>query len=311
LERSPFHVKEGTKLLPSIQLLLRTFEQLDPHKRRQKAITAKFLKALFLSTAANDIGFNDTAPAASAELAIASWFFAMRGCEFTKSPRKGKTKPIRAMDVTFRDKRQKLLNHRSGKLHTAEFVTVTFCDQKNGRKIDSRSQRRTKHPILCPVLRWASVISRLLRQGYSLTHEVFHLRSPQGKHYLITTDYFKNILRTACKILGGKDRFGFSPHEIGSKSIRSGAAMAFFLADVSVAKIMILGWWASDAFLDYIRPQVLEWTSHMSRHMAASDDFTDLSTDMHPRLLSDLRTRSNSHSFNGLSFVIPKFNLSH
>ena len=59
-------------------------------------------------------------------------------------------------------------------------------------------------------------------------------------------------------MFGGESFFGFHPHEIGNRSIRPGAAMALFLSDHSPAKIMILGRWKSDAFLDYIRPQVLE-----------------------------------------------------
>ena len=31
-----------------------------------------------------------------------------------------------------------------------------------------------------------------------------------------------------------------------------------------VAKIMILGKWYSEAFLDYIHPQVLEWKNQLS-----------------------------------------------
>jgi hypothetical protein len=66
-----------------------------------------------------------------------------------------------------------------------------------------------------------------------------------------------------CSIFRGFKTFGFHPREIGNKSIRSGAAMSLFLMDHSPAKIMILGHWSSDAFLVYIRPQVLEWTNNM------------------------------------------------
>jgi hypothetical protein len=77
-------------------------------------------------------------------------------------------------------------------------------------------------------------------------------------------------------MFGGKPTFGFHPHEIGNRSIRSGAAMALFLKDHSTAKIMILGRWSSDAFLAYIRPQVLEWTNNMSRDMISFDSFLDV-----------------------------------
>jgi hypothetical protein len=63
-----------------------------------------------------------------------------------------------------------------------------------------------------------------------------------------------------------------------NKSIRSGAAMVLFLQNVSSDQIMILGQWDSEAFLVYIRPQVLEWTNSMSKSMIAIDSFTDIST---------------------------------
>jgi hypothetical protein len=77
-------------------------------------------------------------------------------------------------------------------------------------------------------------------------------------------------------MFGGKLTFGLYPHEIGNWSIRSGAAMALFLKDHSTAKIMIFGRWSSDAFLVYIRPQVLEWTNNMPRDMISFNSFLDV-----------------------------------
>jgi hypothetical protein len=81
----------------------------------------------------------------------------------------------------------------------------------------------------------------------------------------------------SCDVFGGKEKFGFDPKkDIGNHSIQSGAAMALFLMDHHPTKIMILGRWKSEAFMDYIRPQVLEWTNLMSRDMLAFDSLTDL-----------------------------------
>ena len=64
----------------------------------------------------------------------------------------------------------------------------------------------------------------------------------------------------------------------------------------SVHKIMILGRWSSDAFLVYIRPQVLEWTTNMSSDMIQHDSFIDASTSR-KKPPSDPRTRQRL--FNG------------
>ncbi len=104
--------------------------------------------------------------------------------------------------------------------------------------------------------------------------------------------------------------FGFHPHKIGNRSIRSGAAMALFLKDHSTAKIMILGRWSSDAFLVYIRPQVLEWTNNMSRDMVSFDSFLDVGL-YDIACASDPRVRRRTVPLNGRTSAmpIPQFHL--
>ena len=97
-------------------------------------------------------------------------------------------------------------------------------------------------------------------------------------------------------MFGGEKTFGFHPHELGNRSIRSGAAMSLFLRDHSPAKIMILGRWKSDAFLVYIRPQVLEWTHSMSEEMTNFDNFLDISL---VDRTSPSRTRNQRNLLNG------------
>ena len=109
----------------------------------------------------------------------------------------------------------------------------------------------------------------------------------------ITSDELRWSLRSACTKGGGASTFGYSASEIGTRSIRSGAAMGLFLMNHPVAKIMILGRWSSDAFLDYIRPQVLEWTNQLSSDMIHNDSFFD-ATDSTKVSSSDPRTRTKA-----------------
>jgi hypothetical protein len=109
--------------------------------------------------------------------------------------------------------------------------------------------------------------------------------------------------------MGGSATFSFEATEIGTKSLRSDAAMALFLMDYSTARIMILGRWSSDAFLVYIRPQVLEWTNNMSNDMIHNDSFFD-ATDVPQADTDDPRTR-RSLSFNGDRPIFPRLHLSH
>ena len=77
-------------------------------------------------------------------------------------------------------------------------------------------------------------------------------------------------------MFGKENGYGIEEHKLGTRSIQSGAAMAFFLMDHSTDKIMILGQWKSKAFMVYIRPQVLEWTNIMAEDMARAGDFRNL-----------------------------------
>ena len=52
--------------------------------------------------------------------------------------------------------------------------------------------------------------------------------------------------------------------------------MALYLNDHSLDKIMILGRWKSKAFLDYIRPQVVQWTRLFSNDMIPFNNFFEL-----------------------------------
>ena len=52
--------------------------------------------------------------------------------------------------------------------------------------------------------------------------------------------------------------------------------MSLFMTNHSAERIKILGRWSSDAFLAYIRPQVLEWTNTMAGDMTKVKSFMDL-----------------------------------
>jgi hypothetical protein len=143
--------------------------------------------------------------------------------------------------------------------------------------MDKRTQRRTTDPILCPVKRAASLVECILchvpNHSAATTINTVHL---QGATLTLTGQFLHHRLRATCSTYGGKAEFGFDAHEIGTKSIRSGAAMSLFLMNNSSDPIMLLGRWLSKNFLAYIRPQVLEWTNNMSMDMTQADSFLDI-----------------------------------
>ena len=54
----------------------------------------------------------------------------------------------------------------------------------------------------------------------------------------------------------GEERLGFSHKEVGTHSLWSGFSMELFLEKLYLEKIVIVGLWASSAFMRYIRIQV-------------------------------------------------------
>ena len=88
------------------------------------------------------------------------------------------------------------------------------------------------------------------------------------------------LIRESCEFHDGENRYGIKASELGTRSIRSGAAMALAIqGDTSDKKIMMLGRWKSTAFLNYIRPQVLEWAGDTAEQMAKTKSFLDVGND--------------------------------
>jgi hypothetical protein len=71
----------------------------------------------------------------------------------------------------------------------------------------------------------------------------------------------------------GETKLGILRSEIRTQSIRSGAAMAMYLADVPIFSIMLIGRWLSAAFLKYIRKQVQEFSKGISSKMLEVQSF--------------------------------------
>ena len=248
----------------------------SPNKNQQRAITPRFLKKLLSRSAS---GINNDPEEHAADLIAGGFFFAMRSCEYSKPSVPGKTKPIRLGGVRFYSKSGSLLQHDNPRLQSrAQFVWILFEDQKNGDRFDSRTQSKSGHSQLCPVLCFARAVLRVRLFVPSANNNTLlcAIHNSRRRSHFITNDFTLKLIRQTCDLWGGRRVFGFSSKHIGNRSIRSGAAMSLFLMNHSSDKIMILGRWKSDAFLDYIRPQVIEWTSCFARDMVSFDTFFQL-----------------------------------
>ena len=248
----------------------------SPNPKSQKAVTPDLLRCMAVFTSVHVRNNEDDH---TGDLLIGGFFFAMRSCEICKTSVPGRTVMVRLGGVTFFDKvRVEIHQDNPNLLELSFHVRVLFEDQKNRMKMDTRSQKKTGDPVLCPVLRLGRAVKRVRKFVGNANDEtpLCAINCRRGKARFITQRKSLIFIRKVCFIFGGKTRFGFHSGELGNRSIRSGAAMALFLKDHSVDKIMLLGRWKSRAFLVYIRPQIVEWTNLFSRDMVSFNNFFEL-----------------------------------
>jgi hypothetical protein len=215
---------------------------------------------------------NTPAEIAAADLAMGAFFFACRSCEYTKVTGPRRTKPIRVGDVQFR-KGKAFLLHDSPDLDSADTVSVLFRDQKNRAKFQTRTAWTTTNSTANPVAAWAKIVRRVR----ALPHcqeatEVFNFCDAAGAIAVVTSEALLIQLRETVAFLG-VGALGYTPAEIGTHSIRSGAAMALVLSGHAAWRIMLQGRWKSSAFLVYIREQVQAFSRGVSNRMIENPDF--------------------------------------
>ena len=97
---SPLHIPGSTHMRPTVRSLLKAFDNVDAPKKQQRAMTPKLLRAMFEVSGAGVGVTKDSTMAATAEIAIVAYFFAMRSCEITSTPAPGRTKIIHLRGVT-------------------------------------------------------------------------------------------------------------------------------------------------------------------------------------------------------------------
>ena len=156
--------------------------------------------------------------------------------------------------------------HSHPLLDRAEVVSITFRKQKKDEKYDTVNQLASGDAVLCPLQAWAALVRRI--RGYPGSSDDTPVSTVlvNGQITQVTSKILVVALEGAIEAVG-RDRIGIQKGEVGTHSIRSGAAMAMYLGEVPVYTIMMLGRWSSDAFLRYIRKQVEQFSHNVSKKM--------------------------------------------
>ena len=84
----------------------------------------------------------------------------------------------------------------------------------------------------------------------------------------------------------GEVKLGIKKEDVYTHLIRSGAAMAMYLGECSIFIIMLIGCWSSDAFLMYIRKQVMEFSQNVVKRMLSCQNFRHI-PEIHTRVPQD------------------------
>jgi hypothetical protein len=258
----------------SMPLLLKrqldTYKAQDPNEIRQKAVPLSVINKVAQLYSDS----KDSLASACSQLIVGAFFFAMRSCEYSKttSPNESTTTKLLALRNIRFFKDSKLISHDHPNLASADIVSITFEAQKNKSKFQTISLHRSASS-LCPVSTWASIVTRI--RSYPSSNDsttVNAYKSPKGRLSYVSSSQIRQKLRSAASILGSKT-LGFEANEIGCHSLRSGSAMAMYLAHIPVTTIQLIGRWKSDAFMRYIREQVDCFTSNVASKMITAPSF--------------------------------------
>jgi hypothetical protein len=121
----------------------------------------------------------------------------------------------------------------------------------------------TGHEFFCSVKQWAAVANCILSYlGATMDTPV----SAVWRYNNIKNLTSKILIDTLCNavVAVGEDSLGFKASKIGTHLICSCAAMQMYLGECPVYTIVLIGCWSSDAFLQYIRKQIEQFSHNVS-----------------------------------------------
>ena len=281
-----------------LQRQFRGYKNQDPGPKHQKAINPDVIDQLVRQGADTELG------RAVGQLGTGAFFFACRSCEYLKvsgdENKNRRTKILCLRNIRFfRNCRE--MSHDNPELLNADRVSITFEYQKNDERDDTVTQKRTGDLILCPVRSWATIVQRI--RGYDGTNDdtPVNVVLIDNQLRMIPSKTMLSALRRAVDTLG-KDRLGYTSAEIGTHSLRSGAAMAMYLDNTPTYTIMLLGRWSSDAFLRYIRKQIQEFSDGVSAGMIRMRNFYTIPDLARHSNRDDPRTPFHPHNFASRQF---------
>jgi hypothetical protein len=164
--------------------------------------------------------------------------------------------------------------------------------------MDTITLMASEDAIVCPVRAAAAIVKRIKKYPGTTLNSLISTYSNNSIIDQVTSDHMINALRDPVGGIG-EICLGIKKEDVGTHSIRSGAAMAIYLGKCPVFMIMLIGTWSSNAFLQYIRKQVMEFSQNMSKRMLTGQNFRHI-PDIHTRVAPD-DPRIRNHPENAMT----------
>jgi hypothetical protein len=160
-----------------------------------------------------------------------------------------------------------------------------FKRQKKEEKMHRVTLMASQDAHLCLVRGAAAMVRRIRKYPGSSQDSPILTVTVNGHLKQVTTTHMINASRDAVGAIR-EVNLGIKKEDVGTHSIRSGAAMAMCLGECPVFMIMLIGRWSSNVFLRYIRKQVMEFSQNVAKRMLSCQNFRHI-PDIHTRVQQD------------------------
>ena len=195
-----------------------------------------------------------------------AFYFLLRPGEYIYSTSDSQT-PFRLCDIEFKLGGRHFFDAHLAttlQLLSADFVSLTFTNQKNGVKGEKLAHMSNGNPRSCPVRATLRRVAHLNSNNAPPTTPLYCYYSA-GRQRRVTSAMITSILRAPALSIPGYA--GVQPDNIATRSLRSSGAMALLLGGIDPDRIRILGRWRSDAMYRYLHSHALPLIRDNSRLM--------------------------------------------
>ena len=276
-----------------IKNLIRSFKSSDAPPEGQQCLPLSSFQTIYQDT-------SSPFTIALGQLITGALFFACRSCEYSKtnSSEKRKSKILLLENIRFFNNYKEVKT--TSQFKSADLVEITFVSQKSNIKFQSVIQHKASSNI-CPVKSWASIKCRILSYPRTSEKSAVNTFLQNGKLVQITSEAIRIHLRRHILAIDPSETF-YKSKKIGTHSIRTSFAMIAHSAGIPPYIIMMIGRWASDAWLNYIRNKIPDFSKNISDLMVKSTDpFYNINPNKLSYQNSVTQSKSHSHGLGSLS----------